>query len=219
MCFRQYDKDFIHKITIFGNSNVGKTTLTKKFVKNEFHSIVKKTIGVDFEIKKLHYENDVSITLQLWDFSGEPHFESLFPMYLSGSDGGLFLFDITEFKSLMDLDRWLKIVYDSFPNVKKIGQEFSQKNIQIPIIMIATKYDLYENNDLTKVEKKNVEDTVEIAKKMAKNRGFDFYITSSKTGKNVNKIFRELANKIKEYKEIITNKESEKKKILTKLYE
>lgn len=46
------------KIIITGNSNVGKTSLLKKFVKNEFKADYQMTVGVEFESKEVEVSGE-----------------------------------------------------------------------------------------------------------------------------------------------------------------
>ena len=45
------------KVILIGNSNVGKTSIIKRYVNSEFEEQYQATIGVDFTVKSLIIEN------------------------------------------------------------------------------------------------------------------------------------------------------------------
>ena len=57
------------KVILIGNSNVGKTSIIKRYVNSEFEEQYQATIGVDFTVKSLIIEN-YDIKLQIWDTAG-----------------------------------------------------------------------------------------------------------------------------------------------------
>ena len=157
--------DAIFKVIIFGDAGSGKTTLMKRYMTNMFISDTQMTIGVDFEIKTIMF-NGKTIKLQIWDFGGEERFRFLLPKYIRGAGGGIFMYDITNYSSLIHVDDWLSVV-------EEVGQQF-------PIILVGGKADLEENRQVSKKEGIN----------MAQTRNLNQVIEcSSKTGENVELIF------------------------------
>ena len=102
-----YDANF--KILLFGDETEGKKTFTQKFMINLFSEGHEDTIGVDFEVKSLSID-EFKIKLQIWDISGERRFRSFLPTYISHARGGMFVYDVTERTSLINIDFWLAIV-------------------------------------------------------------------------------------------------------------
>jgi Ras-related protein Rab-32 len=49
---------------------VGKTSLIKRYCEGYFTPNYKLTIGVDFAVKSLDWDDNTKITLQLWDVAG-----------------------------------------------------------------------------------------------------------------------------------------------------
>ena len=120
--------DFTFKIVIFGDAKTGKTTLAHRFLTNMFEDDFQMTIGVDFLLKsvKVHGEN---VKLQIWDFAGEERFRYLLPSYIKGANGGIFMYDVTNYSSLTHADEWFEIV----------GNEI---DYDFPIIFVGGKTDL-----------------------------------------------------------------------------
>ncbi len=131
------------------------------------------TLGVDFLLQGIELDN-VKVKLQIWDFAGEERFRFLFPSYIKGANGAIFMYDITNYGSLAHIDDWLEIVN------KEIDYDF-------PLIFVGGKTDL---NHLKEVSTRK-------AMEIANSRGADGFIEcSSKTGENVHKIFQLLTKLI-----------------------
>ena len=56
--------DYLYKIIIIGDSGVGKNCLLLQFVDHKFNNNYITTIGVDFKIKTINYNNKI-VKLQI----------------------------------------------------------------------------------------------------------------------------------------------------------
>jgi len=161
------------KIVLFGDSQTGKTTLAHRFLTNLFKEDISMTLGVDFLLKAVELEGE-KVKLQIWDFAGEERFRFLFPSYLRGASGGIFMYDITNYGSLAHVDDWLAIIE-------------KELNYKLPIVFVGGKTDLFHLKEIS--TKKAME--------IAKSKGADGYIEcSSKNGENVHKVFNLLTKLI-----------------------
>ncbi|MFX1269529.1 MAG: Rab family GTPase [Promethearchaeota archaeon] len=164
-----YDAEF--KIVLFGDPEVAKANLAKKFLTDLFVSGTKMTIGVDFEVKSIFVE-DKRVKLKIWDFSGEERHRFLLPTYVSGAKGGLFMYDITNYASIAHIDDWLSIIRKEI----RPGYEF-------PIMAVGIKSGVMKDRQVS------AEEGMEIAR----SRGLDGFIECSvETGENVEEVFEEL---------------------------
>ena len=136
------------------------------------------TLGVEFMLKDVEVDGEV-IKLQIWDFAGEERFRFLFPSYLKGANGAIFMYDITNYGSLAHVDDWFAIVEDAIAS-----KEVDNK---LPIIFVGGKVDLMHLNEVS------TKKAMQIAKSKDAN---GFIECSSKTGENVSKIFDLLARLI-----------------------
>lgn len=171
-------QDALFKIIIFGDGGVGKTTLVSRYLTGLFKGNTTITIGVDFHIKKIDLE-DKKISLQIWDFAGEERFRFLLPNYVKGAAGGIFMYDITRYSSLKNITDWLEVF--------RKGAGKAEQNI--PILLVGGKIDLDHKRAVEK----------EYAMEVAKDKGLYGYIEcSSKTGKNVETIFKALTRVLME---------------------
>jgi len=111
--------DATYKIVLFGDVGVGKSTLTQKYLTKLFQSDTTMTIGVDFEVKSLLVDKK-KVKLTIWCFGGEERFRFLFPTYVKGADGGIFMYDITNYSSLVHIDDWLRFIRKKIDNLVPI---------------------------------------------------------------------------------------------------
>ncbi len=170
------------KICIFGDGGVGKTTLVNRCLTGVFKDDMVMTLGMEFFVKKLTISN-VRVSLQIWDFAGQRQFKALLPSNVSNASGGLFMYDITRYLTVKNLNEWITIFKK---NNNAIGK--------VPIVLVGGKLDLKEYRSISK------ETGFEIAKK---NDFFKFIECSSVTGENVDEIFITLAREILKTKGLI----------------
>ena len=158
--------DFTFKIVIFGDSQTGKTTLTHRYLTNLFQEGIQMTLGVDFKLKTIEMDNK-KIKHQIWDFAGEERFRFLFPSYIRGANGAIFMYDITNYGSLAHVDNWFEIVEREI-------------DYDLPLIFVGGKTDLMHLKEVSTRK----------AMEIATSKNADGFIEcSSKTGENVHKIF------------------------------
>jgi Ras-related protein Rab-1A len=170
-----FEYEYLFKILLVGNSNVGKSSLFLRFVDEIWKENFVPTIGVDFKIKSIKIDNKI-IKLQIWDTAGQERFRSILSSYYKGANGILLLYDITNVNSFKSLSNWLiDIEKNSSKNVKKI--------------LIGNKCDL---NDLRKIP-------ISKGKEFADTYDMKFIETSAKNNVNINECFNILG------KELINN--------------
>jgi small GTP-binding protein len=109
MTFPVLKKDYDHlfKILIIGNSGVGKSNLLLRFSDGSFQDSFQPTIGVDFKIKSLTWDNKL-IKLQLWDTAGQERFRTITSSYYKGAQAVLIVYDVTNRNSYNDVQLWIE---------------------------------------------------------------------------------------------------------------
>ena len=129
-----------YKITLIGNSTVGKTSLFKKLTTGEFSSKIIATIGMDkrsinteIEVNKNNKTIQKSVNISLIDTAGQERFKSITKSYFKGSDGILLLYDITRKDTFKNVELWLDSINEA------LG---SHKDSKYIIILIGNKKDL-----------------------------------------------------------------------------
>eukprot|EP01126_Amoeba_proteus_P054057 TRINITY_DN661_c0_g2_i15.p1 TRINITY_DN661_c0_g2~~TRINITY_DN661_c0_g2_i15.p1 ORF type:complete len:190 (-),score=37.97 TRINITY_DN661_c0_g2_i15:458-1027(-) len=157
------------KIIVLGESGVGKTSLLVRYVDNKFNVATKSTIGADFLSKQIEV-NDQAVTLQIWDTAGQERFQGLGTTFYRGSDGAIFVFDVTRRDTFDALKQWKQ----SF--LIQVGQE---GNDRFPMLLIANKIDRLEDRVIT----------TKMVEEFCKEEKMDFVECSAKDATNVNKAF------------------------------
>jgi len=175
--------DFLVKILLIGSSGVGKSSISNKFVKQEFITDTISTIGVDLKIKTIKYK-DKLFKCQLWDTAGHERFKSITSSYYRGSDCAIVVFDLTNKDSFKDLSFWL--------------QEIKNHNETILYYLVGNKCDLIEKrkNKSSDIEKFIIENNI------------DNYIeVSAKNNTNIEILFKNIVVKFYELNKTRNKKE------------
>lgn len=162
----------LFKLIIIGDAAVGKTSLVKNFVKEEFKTDYLPTLGVNIYFKELKI-NDKNIELSIWDIAGQTGWELMHKSYFRGAEGAIVVFDLTRKKTLDNLDGWMNKINEY------IGRD-------IPTVILGNKKDL----------KVAIEVKQEHIKKIIEGRKTNYLETSAKTGENVEETFNMITNKI-----------------------
>jgi len=168
--------DLAYKICLFGNKQVGKSSLVNRFVDGRFEFDLKPTIGAAIFVKTIELYNKV-IKLQIWDFGGEERFHFLLKSYAYGSFGGIFMFDLTNAYSLNEIYEWISIFRGSLDHNFK----------EAPILLVGGKSDLGNQR---------IFDSDEIKSYLTSLNLFDYIECSSKTGEHVTFVFETIVSKI-----------------------
>ena len=161
--------DYIFKVLLIGNSDVGKSSLILRYVDQIWNDVFVPTIGVDFKVKSLQIDNK-RVKMQIWDTSGQERFRNVISSYFKGAHGILLIYDITARDSFKELENWLgEVERNATPQVLKI--------------LIGNKCDLDEQRQIT----------VDEGEAFAARNGMKFIETSAKNNTNVNEAFEALA--------------------------
>lgn len=129
----------IFKVLVIGEPSVGKTSLIRRFTSRPFIENYKCTIGVDFILHNTEY-NYHQVDIQFWDIAGQEHSRTLSRSFARYASAIFFVFDLTRPKTLATFDEWSQYFY--------IPQQ--DRKVDIPIIVLANKIDMYNTNTLPK---------------------------------------------------------------------
>ena len=98
--------DYIFKVLLIGNSDVGKSSLILRYVDQIWNDVFVPTIGVDFKVKSLEVDKKL-VKMQIWDTAGQERFRNVISSYFKGAHGILLIYDITAKDSFKELENWL----------------------------------------------------------------------------------------------------------------
>lgn len=166
------DESMVRKICLLGDPAVGKTSLVKRFVFEQFDDVYLQTIGTKVTKKVLPIKDkNIKLTLMIWDIFGQKA-RTFSSIYYKGARGALLVCDITRKETLADVPKW--------------AEGIKERASDLPFVMLVNKYDRKQDAQVT-------EDDI---KKTAKKLNAEFVYTSAKTGENVEKAFELLAKKM-----------------------
>ncbi len=166
------------KICMAGEAMVGKTSLIRRFVLQEYDDRYTATLGTKITKKTIAMRdpktgNAADVNLILWDIMGTPTLRDLLKeAYYHGAQGVLGVADLTRKETLRELDNW----YRSIQTVAG----------PIPTYVVANKADLEDQAGLT-------EDALTT---FCRARGWPWSYASAKTGKGVEEAFAGLVHSI-----------------------
>ena len=161
--------DYIFKVLLIGNSDVGKSSLILRYVDQIWNDVFVPTIGVDFKVKSLDVDQK-RVKMQIWDTAGQERFRNVISSYFKGAHGILLIYDITTRDSFKELENWL-------------GEVERNASSQVLKILIGNKCDLEEKREIPKDERQA----------FAYRNGMQFMETSAKNNTNVTEAFEALA--------------------------
>ena len=137
------------RIGMVGNHGVGKTSLLRRFVRNEVQSAesMVSTFGYDdtMEMKvKIDGEN---FNIKFGDTAGQERFHNLTRNYFQMHDALIVVFDMTEPNSLEGAMRWIKQ---------------SKETKDMPLIMVGNKAEMEEYRILSDEHFQSLQEGIEV---------------------------------------------------------
>ena len=161
----------IPKICLIGDSNVGKTSIINRYVKENFTE-TQPSIGACHNKKKVILPRNEEIEVEIWDTAGQERFKSIVPMYYKGSKGIVIVFDITN--------------SESFDGARKWVDELKNHNNTAILVLIGNKVDLQEDRKVS----------YETAKLYSVQNNLLYFEASAKLNHNINEAFMSIIEKI-----------------------
>ena len=162
------------KLALMGESGVGKTSLIRRFVLNEYQDAYLHTVGtrvskVDLTVP-YGADVDVQMDMSIFDIMGQRGFRDLVrETYYHGAQGLMAVCDLTNKESLFALNDWV-------PAALEITGE-------VPIYLVANKKDLEAQRAISDDE----------IRRVAESFAAPFVYTSARTGEFVEDVFNALA--------------------------
>lgn len=165
---------FHFKLVLLGNAGVGKSSITLRFVREEFSDDQETTIGAAFLTKNVALD-DCNVKIEIWDTAGQERYRSLAPMYYRGAQAAIIVFSIT--------DR------DSFEGAKTWVKELQRRGDPNMVIALAG-----NKADLVAKRKVTSEEANEYAASLG--AGVTYIETSAKDAVNVEQLFHDVAKRV-----------------------
>ena len=164
------------KVSLVGGTGVGKTSLIRRYVRDEFDDRYIITLGTKVSKRVVDLEfppaGQLRVDLTLWDTMGEEFLRpTLYDTVLGGAKGVIVVCDVTDPKSIDPLMSWIDL-----------GRRVRG---DVPIQILLNKSDLIRSDEV-----------VTRSLRIGRQQQAHCYLTSAKTGGNVVGAFEDLARRI-----------------------
>jgi small GTP-binding protein len=163
------------KICLIGDSQVGKTSLIRRYVMDIFNDKYITTLGTKVSKKQLKIKiekAEIDLIFSIWDVLGQKEFKKIQLMAFKGSKGALIVCDMTRDETLKNTLKWSK--------------KLKAATGDIPMILLANKSDLTGDHAYTEAE----------VKQYSEQLNAPYFLTSAKFGDNVIKTFYTLGHMV-----------------------
>ena len=161
------------KICLLGDFAVGKTSLVRQFVEGKFDDRYLSTIGVKISRKAISRPYGM-LNLLVWDLAGNNGFDKMAESsYLKGAAGALIVCDLTRRETLNAFERY--------------ARQMLAVNQNISLVFVANKVDLADERVISDAD---------LLSLCGSFNGGGFFLTSAKTGEQVEAAFVALADRI-----------------------
>ncbi|KXJ92890.1 P-loop containing nucleoside triphosphate hydrolase protein [Microdochium bolleyi] len=172
------------KILVIGPSGAGKSSLLLRYCNDQFDpESTTATIGIDFMTKKLAVDGK-GYRLNIFDTAGQERYRTLSTSYYRGAHGVIVVYDISNRKSFLSLDRWIE-------------EARSNASENAVIYLVGTKLDKVAPGATRAV-------SAEEAKAFAHSQGAGYCEVSAKTRANIKQPFVEVVGEIVRHPELLS---------------
>ena len=174
--------EYLYKVLVVGDIGTGKTSIIKRFVHNIFSMHYKSTIGVDFALKVINWDENTMVRLQLWDIAGQERFGNMTRVYYKEAVGAMVVFDVTRVSTFEAVVKW--------KNDIDAKVTLPPDDRPIPVVLLANKCDLAKDSFMKSSEQMD---------KFCEEQGFiGWFETSAKDNINIESAARFLVQHILE---------------------
>lgn len=162
--------EFVFKIVVIGDPEVGKTSIILRFTNNAFSRTYLPTIGVNVCDKRIFIDKH-DVQLLMWDIAGQFKFKKMRRHFYQGADGVVIVFNLTKRESFESVENWHEDIKTILAQRTIIGT------------LVGNKNDLIDERVVSRKE----------AEALAKKLGMEYIETSAKTGENIENNFIKMA--------------------------
>lgn len=163
----EQEKVLFHvKVILAGDGAVGKSSLLRRYVFDEFVDEHKMTIGMDTYTKLTRVPGLGPVKIHTWDLAGQPQWSSVRESFYLGSHAMALVFDVSQPETIKHLPNWVRECRGKAPN--------------IPVLVVANKIDLPAKVPVSKIAR------------WSQDNGYDYIEASAKKKHNIEALFEKL---------------------------
>ena len=174
------------KISILGESTVGKTSIVNAYSKNQFSYNTVLTTGIVSFMKQKQFDNK-EYKFKIFDTAGQERYKSLSNTTIQIADGFLMVFAVDNKNSFNKIVDWINFIEDNVNLEEKV------------LYLIGNKIDV-------KTEVRQV--TKEEAEEFANSKNAKYFETSALKNEGINEAFEEIFKDIYQMHKQINNRNS-----------
>ncbi|XP_075687625.1 ras-related protein Rab-17 [Rhinoderma darwinii] len=156
---------YVFKLVVLGNTDVGKSSLVLRYIRDDFHETVS-TTGCAFFSQRVYLQGK-SLDFEIWDTAGQERYHSVCHLYYRGASAALLVYDITSKETFSRAQLWLQELQKCFISGEMV------------IALVGNKTDLHDERKVSR----------EDAEAFAEQNQLLFMETSAKTGNGVKEVF------------------------------
>ena len=134
--------DLFAKVEVVGDLKVGKTSIIKRLIQNEFIENYTETVGYEFNPYLIKVNNKI-IKFQIWDMCGNENYRSVLLNLYRNATLGILVYSVCSRESFNNLNIWIE-------QLKKFALPNSK------IILIGNKCDDEQNRQVSYEEGKQI---------------------------------------------------------------
>ncbi|XP_007950952.1 ras-related protein Rab-19 [Orycteropus afer afer] len=167
------DFDYLFKVILIGDSNVGKTCVVQHFKSGVYTDTQQNTIGVDFTVRSLDVDGK-KVKMQVWDTAGQERFRTITQSYYRSAHAAIIAYDLTRWSTFESVPHWIH-------EIEKYGAA------NLVMMLIGNKADLWEQRHVL------FEDACTLAEKYGLLAVLE---TSAKESRNIDEVFLLMAKEL-----------------------
>jgi Ras-related protein Rab-5C len=95
------------KVVVIGGVSVGKTSLTVRFVYDQFSDSMETTLGASYFEKTHDYRGNKSVKFQFWDTAGQEKYKAIAKIYYKDAKVAIVMYDVSSRQSFDALKVWM----------------------------------------------------------------------------------------------------------------
>ena len=163
------------KIVILGDCYVGKTSILKRYIENQYSNDYKYTIAINFLVKPV-VRNNITNNIYFWDTAGSERFRTINSLFYRGADACIVVFDLTKIKTFSNISYWMdEFLLNTSPSDAE----------KFPFVLLGNKSDLL--NQFTISDK--------MIESLCRERNIKYISVSAETSENLEEAINYIIDK------------------------